>query len=231
MFAWFDPLYLLLVGPGILLALYAQARTMAAYRKWSQVRATTGMTGAQVARKLLDFDRLQDVAIERVAGELTDHYDPRARVLRLSQGVHDSNSIAAIGIAAHELGHALQHAHAYAPLRARQAFYPVAAFSSKAWVWLLMAAFFLPSIEGQQALMYAAIGCLSAYALFALVTLPVEFDASRRALVVLESSRTLKVEELGGARKVLSAAALTYVASAAQAVMMVIWLVIRSQRR
>ena len=118
-FAWFDPLYLIVVGPGILLALWAQARTRAAYRKWSQVSTRSRLTGAQVARKLLDADRLREVAVERIGGELTDHYDPRTRVLRLSQGVHDSGSIAAIGIAAHEMGHALQHAEGYAPLRAR----------------------------------------------------------------------------------------------------------------
>jgi Zn-dependent membrane protease YugP len=228
---FFDPLYLLLVGPMVLFALWASMRTQSTYAKFARVASRTRMTGAQVARKLLDTDRLQEVAIEKVPGKLTDHYDPRTRVLRLSEPVHDSQSIAAIGVAAHEMGHAMQHSDAYKPLVFRQAFYPVASFASRAWVWLLMISFFLAGSNAQGMLLMAAVICLSLYAVFALVTLPVEFDASRRALFVLESSRTLDAEELAGAKKVLDAAALTYVASAAQAVMMVVWLLLRSRNR
>jgi len=228
---FFDPLYLLLIGPTVLFALWASMRTKSTFAKYAQVPTRARMTGAQVARRLLDSDRLQEVAIEKVPGQLTDHYDPRTRVLRLSQPVHDSQSIAAIGVAAHEMGHAMQHSDAYKPLVFRQAFYPVASFASRAWVWLFMISLFLAGSQAQGALMLAAVVCLSLYAVFALVTLPVEFDASKRALFVLESSRTLDAEELAGAKKVLDAAALTYVASAAQAVMTVIWLLLRSRNR
>jgi hypothetical protein len=229
---FFDPLYLILAAPGVLFAAWAAARTRSTYRRYSRISARTRLTGAQVARRLLDADRLTDVSIERIPGELTDHYDPRGKVLRLSAAVHDGTSLAAIGVAAHEMGHAIQDADAYKPLVARQAFVPVAAFASRAWVWL----FFLGAVLAAnpmlgRGLQLAALACLVAYALFAILTLPVEFDASRRALLVLESSRTLEAEEVAGARRVLSAAALTYVASAVQAVLMVIWLVLRSQRR
>ncbi|MHC5212313.1 MAG: zinc metallopeptidase [Planctomycetota bacterium] len=228
----FDPLFLIIVGPGMLFALWASARTKSAYHRYSRISARSRLTGAEVARRLLDADRLTDVSIERIPGQMTDHYDPRKKVLRLSEGVHDSTSLAAIGIAAHEMGHAIQDADAYKPLVARQAFAPVAMFASGAWVWLAILGFMLAAnpVLGR-GLMFGAIACLSAYALFALLTLPVEFDASRRALLILEDSRTLDAEELTGARKVLSAAALTYVASAVQAVLTVIWLVMRSQRR
>jgi uncharacterized protein len=229
---FFDPLYLILVGPVMIFALWAQFRTKSAYTKYSRVATRSRMSGAQVARRLLDADGLREVTIERVAGQLTDHYDPRTRTLRLSEGVHDSQSIAAIGIAAHEMGHAIQHAAAYRPLVFRQAFHPVASFASTAWMWLFIGgAFLAASSPMSRPLMLAAAACLSLYALFALVTLPVEFDASRRALLVLETSRTLDGEELVGARKVLGAAALTYVASAVQAVMMVVWMLLRSQQR
>jgi len=217
-------LYLMMMLPCALFALWAAARTKLAYRKYSKAGTHLGLSGAQVARKLLDADRLGDVTIERIPGLLTDHYDPRTRVLRLSEGVHDGQSIAAVGIAAHEMGHAMQHADGYQPLAFRQAFHPVAAFASRAWIYLIFGSMFLPSMGPQ--LMLIAVICLATYAVFALVTLPVEFDASRRALVTLEASRTLDVAELEGAHKVLNAAALTYVASAAQAVMMVVYMMI-----
>ena len=228
---FFDPLYLLVVGPAMLFALWAQYRTKSAYTRYSRIGTQARLTGAQAARRLLDADGLRDVRIERIAGQLTDHYDPRERVLRLSEGVHDSQSIAAIGIAAHEMGHAIQHAASYKPLVFRQGFFPVASFASKAWIWLFMIGAFMAASPMGRTLMLAAALCLALYALFALATLPVEFDASRRALLVLETSRTLDGEELAGARKVLGAAALTYVASAVQAVLLVVYLLLRSQRR
>jgi Zn-dependent membrane protease YugP len=215
-------LYLMMMLPCAILALWAQARTKSAYKRFSKVAARRNLSGAQIARMLLDADRLGEVQIERIPGQLTDHYDPRTRVLRLSEGVHDGTSVAAIGVAAHEMGHAMQHADAYQPLVYRQALYPIASFASRSWIYLIIGSMFLPTLGPQ--LMLAAVILMSAYALFALVTLPVEFDASKRALVTLEASRTLEVDELEGARKVLNAAALTYVASAAQAVMMVIYM-------
>jgi Zn-dependent membrane protease YugP len=223
----FDPLWLVMIGPMMLFALWAQARTQSTFGKYSKVAARVGLSGAQVARRLLDSDRLNDVPVEPVPSQLTDHYDPRDRTLRLSQPVHDSPSVAAIGVAAHEMGHALQHAQAYKPLMFRQAFYPVASFASRSWIWLFFGALFLPALSQQ--LIWGAVACLAAYALFAIVTLPVEFDASRRALVLLESSHILTAEELEGSRKVLNAAALTYVASAAQAVMMVVYMLLRAR--
>jgi uncharacterized protein len=229
----FDPLWLILMAPVALFALWASWRTHAAYKTFSAVSARSGVTGAEIARRLLDADRLREVAVEAVGGQLTDHYDPRDRTLRLSEGVYASRSIAALGIAAHETGHALQHADAYKPLTFRQAFFPVAAFSSKAWVWLLMGSFFLgrTSPELGSSLVLGAAALAAVYAVFAIVTLPVEFNASRRALLMLESTRVLDAEELVGAKKVLDAAALTYVASAAQAVMTVIYLLARSRDR
>jgi hypothetical protein len=228
---FFDPLWLVIVGPGMLLALWAAARTKSAYHRYNRISTRSRLTGAQVARRLLDADRLTDVSIERIPGEMTDHYDPRGKVLRLSEAVHDGTSIASIGIAAHEMGHAIQDADAYRPLVVRQAFVPVASFASQAWIWLALVGLVLAggSPLGRGLLM-AAVLCLSAYAFFAILTLPVEYDASRRALAILEGSRTLDAEELQGARKVLSAAALTYVASAVQAVLMVVWLLLRSRR-
>ena len=228
---YFDPLYLLIVGPGLLFALWASYRTKSAYAKYSRVGTGSRLSGAQAARKLLDAEGLRDVAIERVPGELTDHYDPRSRVLRLSEGVHDSQSISAIGIAAHEMGHAIQHAASYRPLVFRQGFFPVASFASKAWMILFIIGAVMAASPMGRTLMLAAAACLALYAVFALATLPVEFDASRRALLVLEASRTLDGEELQGARSVLGAAALTYVASAVQAVLMVVWLFLRAQDR
>ena len=228
---FFDPLYLLIVGPAMLFALWAQFRTKSAYTRYSRIGTHARLTGAEAARRLLDADGLRDVRIERIAGQLTDHYDPREKILRLSEGVHDSQSIAAIGIAAHEMGHAIQHAASYKPLVLRQGFFPVASFASKAWIWLFLIGTFMAASPMGHSLMLAAALCLALYALFAIATLPVEFDASRRALLVLETSRTLDGEELAGARKVLGAAALTYVASAVQAVLMVVWMLLRSQRR
>lgn len=208
---------------------WAQWRVHSAYGKYSKVASRRGLTGAQVARNLLDADRLFDVAIERTTGKLDDHYDPRERVLRLSPGVHDGTSLASIGVAAHEMGHALQHAEGYAPLNFRQAFFPVAAFSSRAWTWLLMLGFFMAASPLGQGLYIAAAVALGIYTIFSLVTLPVEFDASRRALLLLEGSQTLDSQELVGARQVLSAAGLTYVASAFQTVLTLLYVISRAR--
>jgi hypothetical protein len=227
---FFSPSYLVVMLVGMVVMGWAQWRVHSAYGKYSKVRARKGLTGAQVARQLLDSDRLFDVSIEKTSGKLDDHYDPQARVLRLSAGVHDGDSLASIGVAAHEMGHALQHAEGYAPLSFRQAFFPIAAFSSRAWSTLLLFGIILGVTPLGRGLLIAAAILLAIYAVFALVTLPVEYDASRRALLLLEGSQALDGEEIEGARKVLSAAGLTYVASAFQTVLMLVYVVSRARQ-
>jgi Zn-dependent membrane protease YugP len=226
---FFSPSYLAIMLIGAVVMGWAQWRVRSAYGRFSKVSSRSGLTGAQVARRLLDADRLFDVSIERTSGKLDDHYDPRERVLRLSPDVHDGNSLASIGVAAHEMGHALQHAEGYAPLSFRQAFYPVASFSSRSWPTLLMIGFILGVSPLGKGLLIAAAVALGIYSIFALVTLPVEFNASRRALVLLEGSGTLNGEELDGARKVLSAAGLTYVASAFQTLLTLFYVLSRAR--
>ena len=226
---FFDPLYMVIMLVGMAFMGWAQYRVRSSYNRFSKVPARSGLTGAQVARRLLDADNLQDVGIERIPGELSDHYDPQHKVLRLSENVHDGTSLASIGVAAHEMGHALQHAQGYGPLQFRAAFLPIASFSSRAWTWLFFASILMGVTPMGKGFMLAAIVCLSLYALFGLVTLPVEFDASRRAILLLEGSRTLQGEEVDGAERVLKAAGLTYVASAFQALLMVLYLVLRSR--
>lgn len=177
MFFWYDPTYWLLI-PGLILALYAQIRVSSAFHKWQQEMSCTGLTGAQIARQILDANGAGDVRIELVAGSLTDHYDPRDGVLRLSSEVYGSRSIAALGVAAHEAGHAIQDAQAYAPLRIRSMLVPLANIGSNAAVPL----FLLGLIFSWQPLVKIGILCFSLAVLFYLVTLPVEFNASRRAV-------------------------------------------------
>jgi Zn-dependent membrane protease YugP len=209
-----DPTFILVI-PALILAFYAQARVKGAYRKYSQIYASSRTTGAQTAYQLLQTAGAGDVTIEKAAGELTDHYDPRKKVLRLSQGVHDSTSIAALGIAAHETGHAIQHHQHYQPMALRSIIYPVASLGST----LAFPLFFIGFItsRGPNLLMDIGILLFAGAVVFSVVTLPVEFNASKRALALLEERRFLSGDEMVGARKVLSAAALTYVASTAMA--------------
>jgi Zn-dependent membrane protease YugP len=209
-----DPTFILVI-PALILAFYAQARVKGAYRKYSQIYASSRTTGAQAAYQLLQTAGAGDVTIEKAAGELTDHYDPRKKVLRLSQGVHDSTSIAALGIAAHETGHAIQHHQHYQPMALRSIIYPVASLGST----LAFPLFFIGFItsRGPNLLMDIGILLFAGAVAFSVVTLPVEFNASKRALSLLEERRFLSGDEMVGARKVLSAAALTYVASTAMA--------------
>lgn len=222
---YFDPTYVLVLIP-MILALIAQAKVSGAFNRYARVAARNGLTGAQAARMLLDSEGLSDVAIERVSGNLTDHYDPAHRVLRLSESTYDSPSIAAQGVAAHEAGHALQHRDGYAPLMLRSAAVPVANIGSNL-AWPL---FILGIIFSWQPLMYAGIGLFAVAVFFALITLPVEFNASRRAMAILDGQRYLAADEIAGARSVLNAAALTYVASAFMAIMQLLRLVLLSQR-
>ena len=226
---YLDPTYALVLIP-LILALIAQAKVKGTFSKFAKVRARIGMTGAEMARRLLDSQGLSDVAIERVNGSLSDHYDPAHKVLRLSDSTYASPSIAALGVAAHEAGHALQHRDAYQPLMLRSAAVPVANIGSNL-AWPL---FLLGIILSWQPLMYAGIGLFAVAVFFALITLPVEFNASHRAMEILERDRYLEGEELAGARKVLNAAAMTYVASAFMAIMQLLRLVLlanRSDRR
>jgi Zn-dependent membrane protease YugP len=205
-------LYIVMMLPAIALTLWAQARVKGTYRKYSQVPAT--VTGAQAARRVLDAEGLQGVAIEAIPGELTDHYDPRDRVLRLSQGVYGVNSISAIGIAAHEAGHAIQHARAYAPLKARTAIVPVVNLGSNLGFGIL----FLGLILNNQPMAWAGVILFSLTTVFTLVTLPVEFDASRRAkealvAVGLADGGVRGGDDSKGVAAVLNAAAWTYVAA------------------
>lgn len=225
MFGGFLP-YLLFVLPPFLLGLWAQSRVKRNFNKYSQVGTISGMTGAQVARQMLDAEGLYDVKVERVPGQLTDHYDPRGKVLRLSDATHDSQSVAAAGIAAHEMGHALQDAKNYGPLSLRSALVPTVQFGSQWGTWMFMGGMLLMTFLGTQIGFYVAVAGLLLYlvvAFFALVTLPVEFDASKRAKALLVEHGILYKDELDGVNAVLNAAALTYVAAAIQAIMQVLY--------
>jgi uncharacterized protein len=210
---YFDPMYFVFALPALILAMLAQWRLKATVSKYSKMFTGRGQTGAKVARALLDFHGLQDVAVERGGGVLTDHYDPRTRVLRLSPAVFDTPSVAAVGIGAHETGHAIQHQEGYWPLQARSAIVPVVQFGS----FLGPLVFFVGLLLNQPSLAWVGVALFGAVALFSLVTLPVEFDASHRAKALLQSYQFTSHEEQVGVNKVLDAAALTYVAGLASA--------------
>ncbi|WP_078428483.1 zinc metallopeptidase [Alkalihalobacterium alkalinitrilicum] len=199
----------------LIIPIWAQRKVKSAYKKYSQVAASSGMSGAQVARKILDDNGLYDVSVEPVRGELTDHYDPRAKVVRLSEKNYYENSVAGAAVAAHEVGHAIQDAEAYAFLRFRHALVPVANFGSNTSFIILIAGF----IMGMSGLVLLGIIFMAAAVLFQLVTLPVEFNASSRAMHQMVSSGIIRNNEERETRKVLDAAALTYVAAALVAVM------------
>lgn len=207
-----NPTYIMFSLPAFLLALLAQWWVKAAYKKYMRVPNTTGMTGMQAATYMLRAAGLQ-VRLETVSGQLTDHYDPRHKTLRLSAGVARSASVGAVAVAAHEIGHALQDAQAFALLRLRSGLVPMVNFTS----WLGPLLFFLGFLLDVPGLATVGVFCFAGAVLFALLTLPVELDASRRALQLLKQSNVLDTDALRGARQVLSAAALTYVAALAQA--------------
>ncbi len=210
---FFDPMYFVFALPAMLLGLYAQMKVKRAFAEYSQVRTARGMTGAQIARYLLDSAGLQSVAVEETQGMLSDHYDPRDKVLRLSPDVYRTPSIAAAGIAAHEMGHALQDAKNYGPLVLRSAAVPSVQVGS--WLGPLM---FMAGLFISPSLAWVGILLFSAVVVFSLITLPVEFDASRRAKALLVEHGILVQQEAQGVNKVLDAAALTYVAAALQAI-------------
>lgn len=223
---YYDPTFILLL-PALILAFYAQWKVQSTYAKYAQVPCKRGYTGAQVARYLLDDHRLTDIAVEPIPGELTDHYDPRAKKLRLSEGIYHGNSVAAIGVAAHEAGHALQDASAYAPLRIRNGLVPVTNFGTT----LAFPLFLFGLFAGLPLLMDLGIILFSLAVVFSVITLPVEFNASARAIRVLADGHFLMEDEIPMAKAVLNAAALTYVAATAMAVLnLVRLLVLRRQR-
>lgn len=219
-----DPTYVLVLV-GIVLSLLASAKVKSTFSKYQRVRNHAGLTGREAAERVLHGAGIYDVRIERVSGSLTDHYDPQNKVLRLSDSTYNSVSVAAVGVAAHECGHAIQHAVNYAPIRWRGALVPVANFGSTiAWPLILIGLF----ITGNSSSLLINLGILafSAAVLFHLVTLPVEFDASNRAIRILGSNGMMSTEEVGGVKKVLGAAALTYVASAATAILQLLRILI-----
>lgn len=211
---FFDPLYLVFALPGLLLGLWARARVSGAFNKYKQVRTAQNVTGAQVARTLLDAQGLHNVQVEEVQGFLSDHYDPRSKTLRLSPEVYRVPSVAAAGIAAHEMGHAMQDKSGYFPLQIRSAIVPVAQFGSSLAPWLFIAGLLL----NLTTLAWVGLIMFGAAVVFTLITLPVEFDASRRAKQLLAGNGILIGNEMQGVNKVLDAAALTYVAAAVSAV-------------
>ncbi len=226
-FVW-GPSMLLLI-PALILTLYAQSKVRGAYERFSRLRNMRGITGAEVARYILQRNGLGDVPVEMTPGQMSDHYDPRSRTVRLSQAVHSGTSVASVAIAAHECGHAIQHAESYAPLNFRSMFFPVASFGSKAAMPLIFLSLILGS--GGTFLMDIGIILFSASVIFQLVTLPVEFNASSRALVQLNDNGFLAESEMDGAKKMLNAAALTYVAAAATAIMQLVRLLVLRGRR
>jgi Zn-dependent membrane protease YugP len=212
---FFDPMYWLVIGAGMILSLWASMKTKGTFHKYSQYTTQSRMTGAQVAQAILRDANISDVKIEPIRGNLTDHYDPRTRTLRLSEGVYGSTSMSAAGVAAHEVGHAIQHAQNYAPLKFRSAWVPVANLGGGISIFVLIAAAMLGGAQSVLGSKVALLGVVlfATTTVFTLVTLPVEFDASKRALATLNRGGYLTREELSGAKSVLDAAAMTYVAA------------------
>lgn len=224
---WFDRYYFLLIVPAMLIALWAQMRVNGAFDRYSRVFSRRGITAAQVARYILDQNGLYNVQVERVPGRLTDHYDPRTNVVRLSDDVYSSTSIASIGVAAHEVGHAVQHSVDYTPLVVRSAIIPITNIGSRLSIPLIL----LGVIFSAQPLVEIGIIAFSLMVLFQLITLPVEFNASSRAIKTLEADGYLYEDEITGAKQVLSAAALTYVAALITAVAQLLRLILLFGRR
>lgn len=208
-FNYFDPYYWMILVPAFLIALLAQLNVSSTFNRYSRVACRRGLTGAQAAEEVLRAHGVYGVRIERVAGKLSDHYDPRSNVIRLSDSVYGSNSIAAVGVAAHEAGHAVQYAQEYGPIKIRGAIIPVCNFSSQISILLIVLGFALYS----RPLFAVGVVLFAVATVFQIVTLPVEFDASRRAIRSLDSTHLLDDQELRGAKKVLGAAAMTYVAA------------------
>jgi hypothetical protein len=220
---FFDPTFILLI-PALILAIYAQSKVKSTFQRYSRVRSLRGLTGKDVARELLDMRGLGDIPVEPVKGSLSDHYDPRKRVLRLSEPVYASDSVAALGVAAHETGHALQHADNYGPLMLRSSLVPVVSIGTNAALPLFLIGFIFANTFGW--LMDVGIIFFTGAVVLSLITLPVEFNASSRALALLREGGYLTEQELPHARAVLNAAAWTYVAAATMAIAQLVRLLI-----
>lgn len=226
MFFFGDVYYWVLVIPAMLVAMWAQMTVSSTFSKYSRVRSSRGLTGAQAARRILDDNGLREVRIEHIGGNLTDHYDPTTNVVRLSDSVYNSDSVAALGVAAHECGHAVQHATHYAPLTFRNAIIPITNIGSKLAIPVFILGLFIsPSLCNLGLLLFALV------AVFQLVTLPVEFNASARALATLEQAYYLEPSELRGSKRVLQAAALTYVAALVVTLAQLLRLILISRNR
>lgn len=223
---FYDPTYLLVIL-GFILASIASFGVQSAFNKYSKVHSARHLTGKDAARKILDENGLYDIRIENISGNLTDHFDPSANVIRLSDSTYNSDSVAAIGVAAHEAGHAVQHAEKYAPILVRNSMVPVVNICSK----IALPMFLLGLILGAVGLANLGIILYSGALLFQIVTLPVEFDASRRAIKILDSSAMLESDEVSGAKKVLRAAAMTYVAAVLSSALQILRLVLLSNSR
>lgn len=226
----FDLTYIIFILPCIIIATICQIKVKSNFSKYSKIRNLRGMTGAQAADYVLRSYGVTGVQIEQVSGSLTDHFDPRTNVIRLSDTVYGSSSVAAVGVAAHEAGHAVQHAQGYVPNKIRSALLPVANIGSKL-SWFLILIGFLVYAKIGTTLLYIGIILFSASVLFTVATLPVEFDASRRALKCIRETNLMSGEEYKGAKKVLQAAAMTYVASALTAIMQLVRLLVIAGRR
>ena len=224
MMFFYDYYWLILIP--VVVAMIASANVNSTYRKYQQVANSRGLTGEMAARKILDANGLFNVRIEHIAGKLSDHFDPRDNVVRLSDSTFASSSVAAVGVAAHEVGHAIQYAENYTPIRIRMAILPVAQFGSSAWIlfFILGIVFNMPILRG------IGIGLFAAIVLFQLITLPVEFNASHRALATIKNQGILFGAEYTGAKKTLTAAAMTYVASLAVALLQLLRLIASSRR-
>ncbi|PKM81719.1 MAG: peptidase [Firmicutes bacterium HGW-Firmicutes-14] len=221
-FFW-DPTMIILI-PGLIFAMYAQYKVKNTFARYARVRAASGITGAQVAKRLLEDARINDVTVEMTGGHLSDHYDPRKKALRLSSEVYNGASLASLGVAAHETGHAIQHDRGYMPLNIRSAFVPVAQFGSTLAFPLFLIGLFMNS----GTLLWAGIYLFTAVVVFQVVTLPVEFNASSRAMEILQSGGHISASEAGETRKVLNAAALTYVAAALMGLLQLVRLLLIS---
>lgn len=228
----FDFTYVLLVLPCMLLALWASANVNSTFKKYSGQFSSRGITGAEAARRVLSANGVTGVRIESVPGNLTDHYDPKSNVIRLSQNVFSSSSTAAIGVACHEAGHAVQYAKSYGPIKVRAAIIPITNIGSKLAMPLILLGLALSFLEGMSyTFVYLGIACFGLSLVFQLVTLPVEFNASRRAMVAIQQGDILTKEEQAGARKTLRAAAMTYVAATAVALAQLVRLLLIFGRR
>lgn len=228
---YLDMTYILLVLPAVILSIWASTKVNSTFNKYSKQYIKSGMTAYDAARMILNENGLFDVKIEHVSGNLSDHYDPQTNVVRLSDSVYNSTSSAAVGVAAHECGHAIQHAEGYAPIKIRTAIVPITNIGSRLSMPLILIGILLSAMSAYYIyIAYFGVACFSLCALFQLVTLPTEYNASRRALLSLESCGRLDDDELRGAKKVLSAAAMTYVAALAVSVMQLLSLLIRVRR-